>query len=151
RIKFGPCEIEAPNEPTRYLETFYGEEYDKMLIIKTPSPEFRERFPRKCGFFLEEKPQCYYTLGDPSIKLPFVKDDPYYIGQHKHPVVQKKPTLKKKPAAKPQAGKKKPKLKKKIIKGKKPVKSKKKHAGKKSKKKPTSKKASHKKTKRPRK
>ena len=62
-MKFGPCEVEVPNDPYRYLETFYGEHYDKMLVLKTPSPNFRKRFPRKYGFLLGEKPQCYYTLG----------------------------------------------------------------------------------------
>jgi lipopolysaccharide cholinephosphotransferase len=79
RIRFGPAMVEAPNEPTRYCTTFYGENYDKIAYISHPSHTFRKRYRKGNYFKLLNKDPVYYKLEGNLVDLPFAATDPFNL------------------------------------------------------------------------
>lgn len=79
RIRFGPAELEAPNEPFRYLTTYYGENFSEVAYVNHPTHMFRKRFRKGCHFRLINKDPVYYKIENPIVDLPHAKNDPFRI------------------------------------------------------------------------
>jgi len=78
-MKFGPLTLQGPNEPMRYLTTYYKKDCMQVAKVHRYYESFLKHYGYDVRFNLLECPAVYYELKDERVIIEEAKDDPYCI------------------------------------------------------------------------